>query len=287
MDFTSSSTSWIYAYKGGSALNTDSLSAPITQHDMYGTFNFNLASANGGDSNTNPFTGATISDTAANTGSTSPMNLTSSTGGDTAGSSNTQLTDGKQTLIDSATIAHGIMGAVAFVLLFPSGAIIMRVLNFRGVIWVHVGFQILGYLVALALMETGVWIAVNNGQLMEHHAIIGLLVVCGLFFQPFLGLGHHLLFKRNGQSPNVLTMPHVWWGRILITLGIINGGLGLQLAAGKNFMTLIIVYCCVAGTVWAIWVGSIVLTYFRGNRDRRMREKPTIRRIGSNDSRMT
>jgi hypothetical protein len=67
-------------------------------------------------------------------------------------------------IIMDGTMAHGIMGAVAFVLLFPSGSIVMRIFNFKGLIWLHVGLQVLGYLVALALMETGVWIAVNNEQ---------------------------------------------------------------------------------------------------------------------------
>jgi hypothetical protein len=62
------------------------------------------------------------------------------------------------------TTAHRIMGAVAFVFLFPSGSIIMRVFNFKYVMWVHVGLQIMSYLIALTVMETGVWIAVYNDE---------------------------------------------------------------------------------------------------------------------------
>ena len=39
MDLSSTSSNWIYAYKAGSALNSDSVSASIEQHDEYGTFN--------------------------------------------------------------------------------------------------------------------------------------------------------------------------------------------------------------------------------------------------------
>jgi hypothetical protein len=161
MDLTSTSSNWIYAYKAGSALNSDSVSASIEQHDNYGTFTLNLAAATGGNGAVNPFT--TNATSASNTvttpmsGNNSPTNPTMTDMGDSS-------TESPGQIIMDGTMAHGIMGAVAFVLLFPSGSIVMRIFNFKGLIWLHVGLQVLGYLVALALMETGVWIAVNNEQ---------------------------------------------------------------------------------------------------------------------------
>ena len=161
MDLTSTSSNWIYAYKAGSALNSDSVSASINQHDNYGTFTLNLAAATGGDGTVNPLT--TTATSASNTGVTS-MNGNNSTTNSTLMESSDSTTDPTQQVIMDGTTAHGILGAAAFVLLFPSGSIVMRIFNFKGLIWLHVGLQVLGYLVALALMETGVWIAVNNGE---------------------------------------------------------------------------------------------------------------------------
>jgi hypothetical protein len=159
MDLSSTSSNWIYAYKAGSALNSDSVSASIQQHDNYGTFTLNLATATGGSGNVNPFT---TTASASNTG------MTSMGGNSTTNSSMTDMDsstmESPQQIISDGTVAHGIMGTAAFVLLFPSGSIVMRVLDFKGLIWLHVGIQVLGYLVALALMETGVWIAVNNEE---------------------------------------------------------------------------------------------------------------------------
>lgn len=116
--------------------------------------------------------------------------------------------------------------------------------------------------------------------MMNTHPILGLIVVCGLFFQPFLGIGHHVLFKRKG-GPNALTYPHIWWGRILITIGIINGYLGLQLS--HNTTTIEVAYAVVAGLIWLVWMGLALLTFLRGRGSEPAREKPRIRRINSYD----
>lgn len=54
---------------------------------------------------------------------------------------------------------------------------------------------------------------------------------------------------------------HIWTGRILITLGIINGGLGMQLAKvsrdGK------IAYGVCAGFIWVVWMAIAVASDIR------------------------
>jgi hypothetical protein len=50
-----------------------------------------------------------------------------------------------------------------------------------------------------------------------------------IFFQPILGYMHHRLFKKYKRR-TFWSHAHIWLGRIIITLGIINGGLGLDLA---------------------------------------------------------
>lgn len=53
MDFSASTTSWIYGFKSGTELNSNSLSATIQQHDSdgYGTFQFSSTAQGGSDSN--------------------------------------------------------------------------------------------------------------------------------------------------------------------------------------------------------------------------------------------
>lgn len=51
--------------------------------------------------------------------------------------------------------------------------------------------------------------------------------------QPVLGAIHHLRFKRQRRR-GIFSHLHVWYGRSLILVGIINCGLGLQLAGTKG-----------------------------------------------------
>ena len=54
---------------------------------------------------------------------------------------------------------------------------------------------------------------------------------------------------------------HIWLGRAAITLGIINGGLGLQWADSMNMSSRggIIAYAVIAAIVWWVWVVAIVI----------------------------
>merc|ERR1711977_310171 len=133
----------------------------------------------------------------------------------------------------ATTVATTTPAPIAFVLFYPLGAIGIRILSFKSLVYMHAGWMMFTYLIVLASMGMGVWMAVLRGQMGEAHSIIGLVVVGGLLIQPVTGLTHHLLYKRVGR-PNAATYPHIWWGRAIITLGIINGGLGLKLSANTK-----------------------------------------------------
>lgn len=63
--------------------------------------------------------------------------------------------------------------------------------------------------------------------------------------QPVLGAIHHLRFKRQRRR-GVFSYLHVWYGRSLMLVSIINGGLGLRLAGAKgSFRTAYIVLAVV------------------------------------------
>jgi len=76
-----------------------------------------------------------------------------------------------------------------------------------------------------------------------------------LAFQPILGFLHHMLFKKYKRR-TFWSYGHLWLGRIIITLGIINGGLGFLLA--DNTKTGPIVYGIVAGIIWIVYVAAAV-----------------------------
>ena len=92
------------------------------------------------------------------------------------------------------------------------------------------------------------------------HPIIGILVVSLLLIQPPLALIHHSIFKRTHRR-TIWATAHVWWGRILITLAIINGGLGLELSGNTTKGE--IAYGVVAGVMWVAWVVVSVVSGVR------------------------
>jgi hypothetical protein len=75
-----------------------------------------------------------------------------------------------------------------------------------------------------------------------------------------MGGWHHRLYQA-GKSNNTLRLVHVWFGRFLMVAGMINGGLGVDLAANSGNK----VYGSVAGIVGVLYVGLIVASYITGS----------------------
>lgn len=128
---------------------------------------------------------------------------------------------------------HGIMASLAFLVLFPTGAILIRLASFTGLIWVHAALQIIAYLIYIVAFGMGVWIAVNGGYITQAHPIIGIVLFLILLVQPLAGWLHHRNFKKYGRR-TAPSYAHIGIGRIAIILGMVNGGLGLQLAGNTN-----------------------------------------------------
>jgi hypothetical protein len=52
----------------------------------------------------------------------------------------------------------------------------------------------------------------------------------------------------------VISYMHIWLGRILVTAGIINGGLGLLMAYRPPTVGQIAAYSVLAGIVWVVFI---------------------------------
>lgn len=174
MDLKSSSSNWIWSVKDGSPLNTDDQSANIQQHSGQGAFNLDLTKAAGGNS-VNPFQDATATSTAAGgsaptsavSGANSGTDATSDGspgGGSSSSGDGSSGSDASQTKQNNMIIAHGVLMSLAFVIFFPSGALIMRLLSRPGTVWIHAGSQVFAYLTAIAALGIGAWVAVDTQQ---------------------------------------------------------------------------------------------------------------------------
>ncbi|KAM0806843.1 hypothetical protein AB5N19_07180 [Seiridium cardinale] len=178
---------------------------------------------------------------------------------------------------------HGVLAALAFVGLFPIGAILMRVVPGRLSWIVHGIVQLIAYVIYIAGAALGIYlvrmvrIPPNGRSLLSipqanAHPIIGLVVLAILFFQPALGWIHHLKYKRLGRR-TAWSYAHLWIGRLAITLGIVNGGLGLGLARASHSAT--VAYSVIAAIMWLLWVVAAVV----GERRRRNALTPPAKRL--------
>ncbi|KAI9671252.1 MAG: hypothetical protein M1829_004659 [Trizodia sp. TS-e1964] len=253
LDTSSTTSDWIWSAYSGDPLNSDNTGASLSQHNAgNAAFTFNLQKATGG-SSLNPFIVATSSGTNSTT-SPPGTNSTSSSGYDDGSSGSSSASSAPVTKLTKMRIAHGVIASLALLIFFPLGVFTLRLLNFNGLVWVHASIQIFAYAMAIAALGMGVWLATNLEELGEYHPIIGLTVISLLFFQPFLGHIHHYFFVRKGTR-TLWSYAHIWLGRTLIALGIINGGLGLRLA--NNSTNGKIIYGVVAGVVFLIYLGVV------------------------------
>lgn len=101
----------------------------------------------------------------------------------------------------------------------------------------------------------------------SYHPIIGIVVLAFLFLQPILGIVHHAKFKKI-QRRQIWSYLHIFNGRIFITLGIANGGLGLWMAGASDRLKT--AYIAVAVVMWALWMLSAIWAEWRRWRNARM-----------------
>ncbi|KAL3446313.1 hypothetical protein BJX65DRAFT_296340 [Aspergillus insuetus] len=236
-------SSWIWAYKNGSPMDTGNVSAAIGYHDAFGAVLIDLshAHATNGDDSSDPFSDARLINTPSR--SLTPM-----------------------------AIAHGCLMSLAFVLLFPLFALLAPVSrNTRMPMPIpkyHAPLQFLTVLITLAGFSLGVRMWSANGATPAAHPILGIITVASLsLVQPTLGWLRHRQFKRTGGK-SVFTFGHRWLGRAMIVLGVVNGGLGFWWV-GSSVVGLragMIVFAVVAGVVFMVYVAVTIWISARGAR---------------------
>lgn len=241
MNFADQASKWIYAWEQGQPVNSDDEEFPLEFHTHYGepTWNLTLAAGTASEDNSFPKSYAAIKATGVD-----PSTAAGGGGGNYPAG------------WDKVLIAHGVFGSLAFVLFFPLGAIGIRVLNLPGLVWIHAGWMVFSWATAICCMGMGIWLAVTDNYMSEYHSIIGIVVVSSLSIQPLSGMLHHVLYKSHG-SPNQATYPHIWFGRAIVTLGVVNGGLGMKLAGtatGKK-----VAYAVGASIMYLTWFVVILL----------------------------
>ncbi|KAK8083790.1 hypothetical protein PG996_002571 [Apiospora saccharicola] len=192
---------WIAAWKGGDPLNTADQNAGISQHDGWVDWQFNI-------DDKDPFASLERSPSRSSTTGVVP--------GDSGTTAEERLRKG-----------HGIILAGSFLVLYPLGSILMPLVGN----WiVHASFQIFTFVLMWIGFGLGYVLSQRNSEgFTVSHTVLGTVVVCMMILQPVLGWLHHQHFVKH-RARGAVSHAHIWFGRALMLLGIVNGGLGIQLS---------------------------------------------------------
>ncbi|KAI4748400.1 CBD9-like protein [Aureobasidium sp. EXF-12298] len=242
MDTTSTTQPFIFALgPTGETVSSDSTSQSIDQHSLYNGFSLDMTQASfsgSGTPNLNSGSGASSSNSGSSSSSSS--GATTSGGGDTL-----------------YRRVHGIFMAIAFVILFPLGVLVLRLGH--SVIG-HGIVQATAYCFVIVGLGTGIYLSSQFSYTSGYntsHQIIGLVLFALLTVQALGGLIHHLLFRRGHKT--IIGKVHMVLGIGLLILGIVNVPLGLNLAGDSNYNYIYIIIVSILGAIflalrfWALW----------------------------------
>ncbi|KAF8427895.1 hypothetical protein EV426DRAFT_529278, partial [Tirmania nivea] len=259
VDVTSTDADFIYAQGGSDSISSDQPDASIYQHGTRGQFSMDLVAVTKTTSG-NPFLSTNTGNTGGN--NTDTDNSTSNDSGE--GDSSAPMSKPDKTLL-----AHGIIMAVSWLFLLPLGATFIRFLaqTFpRPVpLYMHAGIQLLTFILAIVGFSLGIYTSEQNGtHWTADHQKLGVAIMVLFFLQAPMGYIHHVNYVATGKR-QLWSHAHIWNGRLVMLLGIVNGGLGLDLAGikrksfgGKVDKKWVIAYSVVAGIVGSLYIGGLV-----------------------------
>ncbi len=244
MDWTQPDGLFIWAARPGLPLDSSNPKQNLQIHQQHGVFQWDFAPAtiqsSSNSSNTNPFLTAPPADVTIGV-----------RGGLPAVPIHYNPSDG-------VPVAHGTIMSFAFLVLFPAGAILIKATSHRRMVRIHACIQVGTYIAILMGMGIGIHMASTGHLFTSKHPQIGLALVVVLFFQAADGLIHHAQYVRHHRKRTKLALVHMWMGRILIFLGMMNGGFGLQLArvtdpgkiAGYSVVAVVSATCLVTAIIY-------------------------------------
>lgn len=242
VDTSSQEQPWIWAVgpgdTGGNAVSSDSQNANINQHSNYGIFFVDM--------------------TATQSNSTAIPTI--------SGNADTRVTP-LPSSVPALIIIHAVCLAGSFLLLFPLGVVALRWFKWVKIHWMLQIFATLVCVLGLVIAITFSAMDPEYDAFDQGHQIIGILAVVALIIQALLGYQHHRIYKKTGQR-TVVSHSHLWMGRTVIVLGMVNAVLGFSLA-GSTPETIGI--AIIAIVVLAI---TIAVVYFGVRRSKRSASPP-------------
>lgn len=176
-------------------------------------------------------------------------------------SSSSDLSDGgiaKRASGDNKTgstgTIHGVIMSIVFLIGFPVGSLLMPLVGN----WViHASWQMIALIGMFAGFGVGKIAADRSGDWMsDPHVQLGTFVCVLIIIQPILGWIHHRNFVKYQQRTKISHV-HIWFGRLLMVIGIINGGTGLQLSGASTGP--IVAYSVIGAVVFSLYTVGVIV----------------------------
>ncbi|CAJ2503233.1 Uu.00g106270.m01.CDS01 [Anthostomella pinea] len=210
IDVSSTAQNMLYATGDQGDMKSYDAAAPLRMHWSYGTFTMDLVHATG--------PGGVPTITAdEDTRSVAAVQGLSKTG--------------KR---DSAAVAHAVIMVPVFVGIYPLGILVLRLGD-----WVRWHAVNQGVAVVLFIVGAGLGFKISGSynrskKFNTAHQVIGILIFIAIFAQFALGFLNHRAFKKT-QKKTKMAPIHVWLGRLIIVLGVVNGFTGFPLALSTGY----------------------------------------------------
>lgn len=206
IDVNSTAQEFIFATGPAGDVRSDSQQASVKLHYEHGTFTMDLRHA---------------------TGVAGPAVLNYTTADDNDGATLVgKITEGMN---DWVAVMHAVFMIGCFVGLMPFGVLVLRAGKWVRWHGLNQGVAMVGVIVGFGLGVKTSTLYNRSKNFNTAHQIIGLIVFIFLLGQFVMGFMHHRESKKT-QKPTKLAPIHVWMGRLIIVLGIVNGFLGFPLA---------------------------------------------------------
>jgi Eukaryotic cytochrome b561. len=157
---------------------------------------------------------------------------------------------------DWPAIIHGIALCVAFVIFMPIGVIFLRI-SPSSVRW-HWVNQTLATILVIIGMVFGFYLSTmynKSESFNSAHQIIGIIVLAAVVLQWFIGFWHHILYKKF-QRPTYYGIGHRYFGRIVIVLAIVNGGIGLTWSYATTGE--VVAYSVIVGVLIILTIAAVL-----------------------------
>ncbi|KAK7752889.1 hypothetical protein SLS62_005232 [Diatrype stigma] len=274
MTLSDSRSSWIAAWKQGAALDSADPDARIERHDGETSASIDLTQATVSE-DSNPFVATGGTGGSSGTGG----NGNSSSGGSAGGDTDTGTTTPGGAVSPGGAggggsggpgkiiMAHWVVMLIVWVILFPLGSALMPLFEK----WIlHAAWQFVAFLLMWVGFGLGYVASQRIGLgFQSTHTKFGTVVVCLMALQPLGGWLHHRHYLQHARR-GAVSHVHIWYGRALMVMGVVNGGLGIQLASGGDARgkPLTIGYSVAAAVVAVLYLGAKAFGTMRARRGR-------------------